>query len=333
MFLYFTLPLERMGHEVRTFDPALVAAKLGAQGATERLVAQIQSGDFDLVLYQNGTNKDIQTAALRDLSRRVCIVAWNSDDDWQWDSCTSKSAGDFTYVATTYPQIFRKFRSSYPNLILSQWACFSEFSNFEHPKDIDFSFAGAVYGARNRACRFLRKTAGLKCFGRGSRLVKLGMPFFRGVFRLPWISGLPIDFQVIHTIWNRSRVSYTPMRGGPSGSVLSIKSRTFDMGLSGTLMLCEQSPHLQDYYTPGEEFVSFESLDDCAEKARFYLKHEKARRRIAERYRDRTLNEHLWEHRFRRLFDDIGLRAEQRGKSHLLCDLPGVVDRNRSSVA
>jgi hypothetical protein len=193
--------------------------------------------------------------------------------------------------------------------VLSQWGCYSEYSNFDCHKDIDFSFAGAVYGSRNPACRYLRKAAGLRCFGRGAQLANLGLPYFRGAFRLPWLSGFPVDFKAINEIWNRSRVSFTPMAGGPSGNVLSIKSRTFDMGLSGTLMLCENSPHLEDYYEPGKEFVPFESLEDCTAKARFYLRNESARRQIAERYRDRTLSEHLWEHRFGRLFDELRLSS------------------------
>jgi len=307
LFLYFTRPLERMGHEVETFDPAAVAREFGRNQCTERLLDRIRSGAFDLVLYQNGANRTIQSSALRQLSRRFCIVAWNSDDDWQWESCTSHSAGDFTYVVTTYPQVFAAFRNSYPNLVLSQWGCYSEFSHFDCPKDIDFSFAGAVYGTRSAACRYLRKAAGLRCFGRGAQLVDLGLPYFRGVFRLPWLSGFPLDFKAINEIWNRSRVSFTPMAGGPSGNVLSIKSRTFDMGLSGTVMLCENSPHLEHYYEPGKEFVPFESLEDCVAKARFYMRNESARRRIAERYRDRTLSEHLWEQRFGRLFAEVRL--------------------------
>jgi spore maturation protein CgeB len=307
MFLYFTRPLQGMGHEVETFDPAAIALEFGDRRATDRLSDRIRSGAFDLVLYQNGANRTIDTSALRHLSRRFCIVAWNSDDDWQWESCTSHSAGDFTYVVTTYPQVFAAFRDSHPNLLLSQWGCYSEFSNFNCPKDIDFSFAGAVYGTRNSDCRYLRKAAGLKCFGRGAQLVNFGLPYFRGVFRLPWLSGFPLDFKAINGIWNRSRVSFTPMAGGPSGNVLSIKSRAFDMGLSGALMLCENSPHLQDYYEPGKEFVPFESLEACVDKACFYTRNESARRRIAEHYRDRTLSEHLWEHRFGRLFAELHL--------------------------
>jgi len=89
--------------------------------------------------------------------------------------------------------------------------------------------------------------------------------------------------------------------------VLSIKSRVFDMGASGTLMLCEHSPNLERYYVPGRECVTFENLADCAEKALWYLAHESERFRIARNYRERTLREHTWQQRFRDLFEQIGL--------------------------
>jgi len=122
------------------------------------------------------------------------------------------------------------------------------------------------------------------------------------------LSGAAIHFREINAIWNRSRVSYTPMTGGPSGNVLSIKSRTFDMGLSGTLMLCEHSPNLERYYEPGKECITFSSLEECSDKARWYCTHEKERLQITLNYRNRTAQEHMWRHRFISLFAQFGLK-------------------------
>jgi spore maturation protein CgeB len=90
-------------------------------------------------------------------------------------------------------------------------------------------------------------------------------------------------------------------------SVLQIKGRAFEMGLSGTLMLCEHVPGLERYYEPDREFVAFTTLEECADKARYYLAHEAERARIAKAYHDRTRAEHLWQHRYRDLFSTIGL--------------------------
>jgi spore maturation protein CgeB len=306
MHLYLTVPLRQMGHEVETFDPYDATAHLSREHRTELLVQKIRDGGFQLVLYASAGEEPVATEALSEISRKICTVAWNSDDDWLWER-TRQRAGHFTFMVTTYPHIYEENRRQYPNLLLSQWACLGTHGEFAREKDIAFSFAGAVYRIRNAACRHLRRRAGLLCFGRGARLVHLGLPYLRGAFRFPWLIGPALDFADINRIWNRTRVSYCPLGGGPSGQVLSLKSRIFDMGDSGTLMLCEHSPNLERYYEPGRECVTFTGLEDCAEKAIWYLAHESERARIAGNYRDRTRQENMWTHRFKELLDRVGL--------------------------
>ncbi len=79
------------------------------------------------------------------------------------------------------------------------------------------------------------------------------------------------------------------------------------MGLSGTLMLAQSCEAMKRYYEPGKEFISYDSPEDCIEKVRFYLMREGLRQRIAQAYADRTRGEHLWDHRFTRIFRDLGL--------------------------
>ena len=306
MYLSFTVPLREMGHDVDTFDHFETSRTLGKERSTEALVDKVQNGGFDLVFYQTSGREPVETAALADLSRSVCIAAWNSDDDWQWDT-TRRIAGHFTFMITTYPHIYEPNHSRYPNLLLSQWGCLRERNDDQRKKDIAFSFAGSMYAERNKACRYLRRKGGLACFGRGSRLVRLGLPYYRGVFRFPWLAGRSLEFSAVRNIWNRSRISYTPLQGS-TRQMLQIKGRLFEMGLSGTLVLCEYTPLLAPYYQSGHEVVTFESLEDCVDKARWYLSHESERARVACRYRDRTLREHMWEQRFTALFTQMGIR-------------------------
>ena len=76
---------------------------------------------------------------------------------------------------------------------------------------------------------------------------------------------------------------------------MQIKSRTFDMGMSGTMMVCEWSPNLEKYYEPFKEFIPIESLEDCAEKFK-YLSHEEERFKVTNASYLRTKNEHTWEY-------------------------------------
>src|SRR5262249_22996467 len=157
------------------------------------------------------------------------------------------------------PRIYEENRRGHPNLRLSQWGCYEGFAKFDQPKDLRFTFAGQVYGERIPACRYLRREAGLQVFGHMSGMVStpsfLYWPLVRPApVRFPSVSGPPLPFQGVNAIWNRTRVSYTPMEASVGAHVLQIKSRTFEMGLSGTLMLCKQAPDMERYYEPDKEF-------------------------------------------------------------------------------
>jgi spore maturation protein CgeB len=212
-------------------------------------------------------------------------------------------------MVTTYPHIYEQARGDIPGLRLSQWGCYDRFANATRTKDVDFSFAGTLYGHRIDDCRNLKRSAGLRCFGLGSGLVRLNLPYFRGAHRVALVYGHALTFEQLNQVWNRSRISYCPMGASADPHLYQIKGRTFETGLSGTMMICQHSPALERYYEPEKEFIPFSDLSDCAEKTRYYLSHESERLRIARAYHDRTKAEHLWQHRFPKLFRDIGLCA------------------------
>lgn len=310
MYLWFTQPLTRMGHTVDHFDHVRLCGKIGPDACGEQFVEQVRRGGYDVVLYQTGGADWMARQAIAEAARLAPVIAWNSDDDWQWNSYTKLVAPYFTFMATTYPHVFAEGRRRYPNLLLSQWGCLSGYSDFHRDKDLDFTFAGQIYRSRVESCRYLRKRSGLKVFGLGS--VRVRWPLMNteaGRFVARRIGPLnrPISFEQVHDIWNRSRISYTPMGASRNPGLLQIKGRTFEMGLSGTMMLCQHSPSLERYYEPHREFVPFETLEDCAEKARWYLRNESARAKIALAYARRTQAEHMWEQRFEKLFQDAGI--------------------------
>jgi hypothetical protein len=321
MYLAFTEPLRALGHDVEHFDHFLSNRQAGPEVTGERFLANVRRGGYDAILYQTACQEARHIGeAVREASRYAPTIAWNSDDDFAWERQTSLIAPYFTFMFTTYPHIYEQNRAKYPNLRLSQWGCFANFGDFGRAKDLDFTLAGQIYGDRVRSARYLAKHAGLRVYGFMSGMVRtpafLYWPGLRSItFRFPAIYGPAIHYQEINEIWNRSRISYTPMEASVSPAILQIKSRVFEQGLSGTLMVCRLSPSLERYYEPGKEFVPFDDLDDCIDKVTFYLKHESARARIAEAYCERTRAEHMWTHRFQKMFDDVGLGASARPSS------------------
>jgi len=314
MYIAFTEPLRALGHEVDHFDHFLSRKQAGPAVTAERLVSKVRQGGYDAVLYLTScqTANEINES-VREAARFAPMIAWNSDDDFAWESQTSHMASAFTFMFTTYRHVYERNRERYPNLLLSQWACFDGFGDFEKAKDLDFTFAGQIYGDRVASSRYLAKHAGLQVFGLMSGRVRtpafLYWPGIRKVtFRFPSIYGAALDrYEDVAAIWNRSRISYSPMESSADPKILQIKSRVFEQGLSGTVMVCRQSPGLDEFYEPGREFIPYDDLEDCVRKVRYYLKHESERARIARAYRDRTRAEHMWTQRFQKLFADVGL--------------------------
>ncbi|MGH9424420.1 MAG: hypothetical protein ACRD3J_30895, partial [Thermoanaerobaculia bacterium] len=250
MYLAFTDPLRHLGHEVEHFDHARSNKKIGPAATGEQFLATVRKGRYDAILYQTASQEARYIGeAVREAGRHAPTIAWNSDDDFAWEVQTSLMAPYFTFMFTTYPHIFEQNRIRHPNLRLSQWGCFDDFGDFGRPKDLDFTFAGQIYGDRVRSSRYLARRAGLRVYGFMSGRIRtpafLYWPGIRSLtFRFPSVYGAPIHYNEINGIWNRSRISYTPMEASVSAGILQIKSRTFEQGLSGTLMMCRQSPSL-----------------------------------------------------------------------------------------
>ncbi|HZK82082.1 MAG TPA: glycosyltransferase [Humisphaera sp.] len=318
MYLQLTLPLQGLGHQVDHFDHLETTQKIGPAECGEQFVRTVRAGGYDLVLYQTGGQDQMTRGAIPQAAKYAPIVAWNSDDDWQWESYSQHIAPLFTFVVTTYPHIYEAHRKQFPNLLLNQWGALDTYADFGRTKDLDFTFAGQVYRNRAPELRKLWLKAGLKVQGMGSLRIwctPLNHRGFRDVAAKVFPSiKRAMAFAEVHEIWNRSKISYTPLGASVNPGLLQIKGRVFEMGLSGTLMLCQHSPALERYYECGKEYVSFGNLDECIEKARYYLSHEADRQKIAAAYYRRTKGEHLWEHRWKQLFRDVGIDRSTRTK-------------------
>lgn len=67
--------------------------------------------------------------------------------------------------------------------------------------------------------------------------------------------------------------------------------RTFEIPACGGFMLAERTPAHQELFGEGEEVEFFSSVEECADKARFYIKNDAARQRVAQAGYDRCVEE------------------------------------------
>ena len=307
-YLSFVEEPRRMGHQVDHFDCRL-ETRAGRETMDETFLSRVKQGGYDLVIVV--THEDeFAPETLDEARRHTILMAWNCDDDWRWDDYSSKWIGHYTYMVTTYRHIYEAHRSRHPNLLLSQWGCTGASDGWDTPKDISVSFVGACYNDRVAQVRLLRRKLGMVAYGRGVTTWRSRWKA-RLAWRLLGIRDKGEDFllpdqEAVKGIWNRSRLSFTPLEASRGGGV-QIKARVFDMGLSGTVMLCNRNPALYEFYEPETQFVEYESMAECVDKGRYLLRNESERASIAERYYRRTKADHMFRHRFQALFQAMGL--------------------------
>lgn len=85
----------------------------------------------------------------------------------------------------------------------------------------------------------------------------------------------------------------------------SVNPRTFEIAASGAFQMTDERSDLLNFYTPGEEVITYQSPEDCMDKIRYYLTHEDERREIALRSLRRTLLEHTYFKRIQALLTAV----------------------------
>lgn len=86
-------------------------------------------------------------------------------------------------------------------------------------------------------------------------------------------------------------------------TAVSPNPRTFEISASATLQLTDCRDDIAQHYVPGTEIVTYDSPEDLAAKAEYYLEHEEERRNIALRGLYRTLRDHTYVSRLNQLID------------------------------
>jgi spore maturation protein CgeB len=213
---------------------------------------------------------------------------------------------------------------------MSQWAVNP---NLYGPRSVvngahsyDISFVGEKYGNRGPYIRTLERSGlTVVAFGRG---FQAGHIQFEEMLRTFSQSRINLNFSGTPALGARNALKalvklvikkelgrYKFSAHGIKDELRSmvgarrpqIKSRIFEVPACAGFLMTTAADGLDEYYTPNREIVIFENAEDLVEKCRYYLAHEGERYAIAEAGARRTLLEHTYAHRFREIFQRMGL--------------------------
>lgn len=121
---------------------------------------------------------------------------------------------------------------------------------------------------------------------------------------------LPSD--AIYELFKKSKINlgFTRIIGDdPYGKgSYQMRLRDFEVPLTGGFYLVEKAPGYETFFTSDKEVVTWTTAKELKEKVIYYLKNEKEREDIAKEGQKRALSEHTWEHRFKMLFQELGIQ-------------------------
>lgn len=103
-------------------------------------------------------------------------------------------------------------------------------------------------------------------------------------------------------VFNESKINLNiTLRSIKSG----IPLRAMDICGAGGFLLSNYQADFYDFFTPGEDIVLYESIDDMLSKCKYYLTHDSERERIAKNGRARIEEAHTYDIRFEEIFNMV----------------------------
>ena len=89
-----------------------------------------------------------------------------------------------------------------------------------------------------------------------------------------------------------------------------INLRNFEIPMSGGIEICRYNQELAAYYEEEKEIVFYRSNEEFIDKAKYYTQKASDSEIVSIRRaaRERSVKEHTWFHRFKKCFDELGLK-------------------------
>lgn len=163
------------------------------------------------------------------------------------------------------------------------------FRHLDIEKDIDVSFVGGRYGGRRRLISRLQALGiRVECFG-------------------PMTERGPVPREEMVRIFNRTRVNLGFGGIGEAEGATTLKSRDFEVPMTGNAYLTTFDHQLAALFRVGDEIACYRNEVDCVEQIRMLLEDTGAAERLGAAGRRRALAEHTWTRRVADLLRWLGV--------------------------
>ena len=273
-----------------------------------------------LVLMYDGIKRPVHLLRLKRRLNRfgVPLITWNRDGPYHkgektWRLWLLKHVPYFDIYATHTTQDSRDFAPTVLYLPNAAWSSVYKLggATLEQLRDParyerDVSFFGRLDPRRYPEMR--ERSAFLGELERRLAVHGVSCSFLHAE-KMPFAE--QVDFI------QRSRINLNYSAGADEGTEKSwgLPERCYGVQACGGFLLSDERGHAADDFRIGDEWVSFDSLDDCVAKVRHYLANFAEARRIAEAAHARVMRDHTYVNRARSLVDAALAWKERHGRS------------------
>jgi spore maturation protein CgeB len=284
------------GFEYRRFLPALrrLARKVSfvpieaAGRIVERIRSLTQPGGKTIALSVFQHLGSIPDDYFKLAGQGVYLANWHTDDDMLFDRFSRHLASRFSLNITTFEPNLARYENINARAILSQWAGING-CDFLESRRYAACFVGRMYGQRADLVRHLRRQFGDKVFLHDTRIRPISDDAMIAAYQNSWLAiDDPLAFD---------------------GKTEQIKARVFENASMGCLVATRPNSRIENYYTPGREILFWETIPDLVRTIRNVVICPENFREMARSAYERTLREHLYERRFRDIFNHIRERG------------------------
>jgi len=88
-----------------------------------------------------------------------------------------------------------------------------------------------------------------------------------------------------------------------------LNMRVFETLGTGSFLLTNNIPTIHELFKDGKHLVTYENTEDAVEKARYYLKNDSARDKIAKAGYEEVINKHTYKHRVEAMLKNVRVEA------------------------
>jgi spore maturation protein CgeB len=306
--------------------------KYGRRKMNEMLI-DITNKEKPDILFCNLFTNEIHSKTIKYITNKTDTITlnWFSDDQWRFNNFSRYWAPFFDWVITTDPLAVDRYHSiGYNNVIKSQYAANP---NLYKPKGghfkYDVSFIGSSHTNRKEIINnLIDNNINVECWGSGW---KNGRISYEDALHVISQSKINLNFTEVSTsamnfktlmkmgakIFLRRGINNTYHFFSPliifrniinfslPKSRLQIKGRNFEILATGGFLLTQDAEDLYNFYEYNKEVVVFRNFEELISHIRYYLGHDEERISIAKAGYERTIKDHIWENRFKEIFNII----------------------------